>query len=152
MRGPVSTLLCCLVALASSANAFGCDRDTGAREQKVFLSWNHQPIKNWTASVDHVEAIELPNGFRLGVQIEPASAEKYSMLFLSAKHVPELVQVTLFDLGKPKPHKLSSTWGGSNSVLNYGADGGTDQVDTLGSPGIELTLLKPVCAEEPKVL
>lgn len=146
---PLALLLCCLSTAIAAPLATACDRETGERPQSVQLSWNGQSLKQWTAAEAHVEAIDLPNGFHLGVRVEPADREKYEILFLTAHHVPELVKITLLDLGAKEPRVLSTSWGGSNSVQTYGAGGGSDQVDALGDPGIELILLRPVCAVEP---
>lgn len=141
--------VCCLAWVAGASCASACDRETGARQQMVMLSWNQQLLKQWPAAADHLEAVDLPNGFHLGVRVESADREKYETLFLTAHHVPELAKITLYDLSAKVPRVLTTTWGGTNSVQTYGAQGGSDQVDALGNPGVELILLRPVCAVEP---
>lgn len=152
MRTRAAILSLGLLASFAAQHALCCERESGDRAQRVFLSFNNQPLKDWIASSGHVETLDLPNGFRLGVEILPTSAEKYSMLFLSAQHVPELVQISLFDMSLTPPRKLTTTWGGSNSIQGYGSAGGADHIDELGTPGITLTLLRPVCAIESEVV
>ena len=137
----------CLGVLAASNLASACDAQTGERGQHVDLRWNHQPVGNWIAASSEIKRIDLPNGFALGVKIEPATAEKYAQLKAHSKHQAELVHISLYDMAGAEPTLLTHTWGGSNSLQGYGAKGGADRVEPLGTPGILLTLLKPVCAD-----
>ena len=148
----VALWMTALSLLCSATQATACDRDTGARTQYVALSWDGRELSSWDATAGQTERVDLPNGLHLGVRVRPASAEKYSMLYQSAHHVPELVEIELFDLGGKQPKQLTRTWGGSSSIQGYGAQGGADRVEALGSPGIVLTLMKPICADPRIVL
>lgn len=129
-------------------NTFGCDNQTGERVQHVFLDYAGTYIDNWMVSSEKIKAVKLPNGFNLGVQIEPASREKYEEYFQGVNYVSETVRITLYDLSEHPPKRLTSTWGGTNSLQGYGAQGGADRVDELGDPGIKLLLVKPVCVSK----
>ncbi len=140
-------LITILIASSASMGAVACDRETGLRKQRVFLTWDGASVKDWTVTSDAIEAVDLPNGFHLGVKIEPATQDKYAKEANSKPYVPELVKITLVNLGDPKQPILTHTWGGANSIQGYAASGGADRVEALGTPGVELTLLKPVCTE-----
>lgn len=142
------TTICVLAWMAASSSALACDPDTGERVQSVALRWNGEPIVHYEATGD-IKRVALPNGFELGVRIEPASAEKYAELAKQSKRTAELVHIQLFDLSQSPPRRLTHTWGGANSIQGFGADGGADRVEALGSPGVSMTLLKPVCAAAP---
>jgi hypothetical protein len=137
-----------LVAAAWAPSASACDPDSGERTQSAHLSWNGTYVKHWDVSSPEIEKVALENGFKLGIRIEPASAETYAEWKL--KHVPELVKISLYDLSGSEPELLTYTWGGANSRQGYGASGGADRVEVLGDPGILLTLLKPVCVSSDK--
>jgi hypothetical protein len=140
------------VAIATASGATrACDVESGTRKQTVHLSWGGERLKSWAVLSPEIERVELPNGFNLGVKIEPASAEKYAELQAKTKHVSELVHISLFDLGGQEPVLLTHTWGGANSLQGYGASGGADRVEKLGDPGVLLTLLNPVCASKESI-
>lgn len=139
---PLRAALLCL----ASSPAFACDPVTGEREQRVFLEWNGARVDDWTVADAGPRRVELPNGFVLGVAIEPADEAKYVRLAEQQRRVPELVKITLSDLGTTPARELTHTWGGANSIQGYGALGGADRVVELGDPGIRLVLLNPVCA------
>ncbi|MFB9068082.1 hypothetical protein [Pseudofulvimonas gallinarii] len=144
-------ILFALVVVATSAmpnTSQACDWTTGAREQHVFLSWDGKAVTDWVVASDSIKAVTLPNGFALGVKIEEPEPEKYVELSNKLQHVPETVKISLFDLSNGKPRPLTHTYGGTNSLQGYGAQGGADRVDELGTPGVLLTLLKPVCSQQ----
>jgi hypothetical protein len=151
MRGAILALLGGFGALLFSLPARACDPQTGAREQRVYLDWNHQQVGEWVVDAGEIKPVQLPNGFSLGLKIEPADAAQYLKLATKIEHVPELVKISLFDLSGAAPRLLTYTYGGSNSRQGYGAKGGADRVVQLGDPGIVLTLLKPVCSERASV-
>lgn len=146
MRTVLYTLIL-LVSIVAGSSANACDWDTGERSQHVFLSWNGERLQDWVASMGSLEHFTLPNGFDLGIELDEPSREKYIELAERHRHVPEIVQINLFDLSREEPDLLSKTYGGTNSIQGFGARGGANRVKQLGDPGIRLTLLKPVCAE-----
>ncbi|WP_077409625.1 hypothetical protein [Marinicella sediminis] len=128
-----------------TSQTFACDWQTGEREQKVFLSWDGQRLDHWTVEPGEIKAVELPNGFQLGLKLENPEPEKIIDYREKIPHPPEMVSISLYDLAGDAPVFLTRTYGGTNSIQGYGARGGADRVDVLGDPGISLTLFKPVC-------
>lgn len=140
---------CCalgLLAALFSLPAVGCDPVSGERNQFVALAWNDQPIDTWQVTSSGVHRIDLPNGVALGIRIDDAPIEAYAGAWRQGRYAPELVSIALYDLGATPAAEITTTVGGANSVQGFGADGGADRIEFLGSPGIRLTLLKPVCA------
>jgi hypothetical protein len=131
--------------MSGSGLAQACDWSTGERQQRVYLSWNAQPVTDWVVQPGVIKAIGLPNGFQLGLKLEAPEADKILEYREKIPHPPEVVSISLFDMSGPQPSFLTRTYGGTNSIQGYGARGGADRVDALGDPGISLTLLKPVC-------
>jgi len=150
MRSALTALSIALL-LTAPPTSHACDWNTGAREQQVFLSWNGKAVGNWVAEPGAIKKIALPNSFVLGVQLDEPEGETYRDLATKASHVPEMVKISLFDLGGSEPKLLTHTYGGTNSLQGYGAAGGADRVESLGSPGVLLTLIKPVCAPKSAV-
>jgi hypothetical protein len=113
----------------------------------VILNVGDQYLAHWPVVAGETRPIVLPNGFHLGIRIEPASPEEYARWAqgLDEHYVPEMVEITLFDLTTAVPRELTHTWGGANSLQGYGPHGGADRVDAVGSPGIMLFLNKPNC-------
>lgn len=140
-------ILSFLIIVLATANAEACDWKTGERNQLVFLSWNGEPLNDWVAPMGHMQQVTLPNGFELGVQLEDPPRQKYIELANRLQHVPEIVQINLFNLTEAETEPLSETYGGTNSIQGFGARGGANRVAQLGDPGIRVTLLKPVCAK-----
>jgi hypothetical protein len=130
--------------------AAGCS-DSATREQQVFLSWNGRYIEDWEARAEEVHEVTLPNKFKLGLKIEPAPRTEYEKVLAHQAASPELVMITLLDMTAARPKELTHTYGGANSLQGYGAKGGADRVEALGSPGIELFLSKPVCVTRSEV-
>ena len=135
-----------VAAIAAPTLSQACDRESGAREQTVDLSWGSERVKTWSATSSEIEPVTLPNGFELGVRVEPATTEKYNEALANSAHVSELVRIRLFDLNGRDPVLLTHAWGGANSLQGFGARGGADRLEQLGDPGVLLTLLNPVCA------
>lgn len=131
--GLVFALLALSFALASPAT-FACDPHTGERLQMANLRWGGEGVAAWEPKPGTTETIKLPNDFALGVEIEPATAEKYAENLDVWPYPAELVKITLSDMTAPqKPRRLTTTWGGANSIQGYGARGGADRVDELGN-------------------
>ncbi|MEO8002841.1 MAG: hypothetical protein ABI644_13280 [Arenimonas sp.] len=147
MRIIVSSLLIGLSAALAAQSANACDWNTGSRDQMVVLTVSGKNIETWTAKSDEIKSVTLPSGFKLGVKIEPADQEFYKKQAEKLKFVDESVKITLFNVSRSTPKQLTYTWGGTNSIQGYGANGGADRVVELGNPGIVMTLLKPVCAQ-----
>jgi len=144
----ISTILF-LSFLAFPSHA--CDPDTGERQQHVFLSWGGQQLVNWEVRPGEVKQISLPNGFELGLALDEPASDVYERQVERHDFVGELVEIKLFDVGSKEPQLLSRTYGGTNSLQGFGAQGGANQAGELGDPGILLTLLKPVCLESKTV-
>lgn len=138
-------ILLTTMLVLTTANA--CDWKTGERNQHVFLSWNGETLHDWVAPMGSLQQVNLPNGFELGIELNEPPRKKYNALAERIQHVPEMVQINLFDMEGDEPELLSETYGGTNSIQGFGASGGANRVEQLGDPGIRLTLLKPVCAE-----
>lgn len=151
MRTVLYAFILSTVSLATF-EASACDWDTGKRNQHVFLSWNGERVRSWDASVGSVEEVALPNGFELGIRLDEPELQKYVEVAEKFQHVPEMVKISLFDLNRGEPELLSRTYAGTNSIQGFGARGGANRVEPLGDPGIQLTLLKPVCVEAAGVL
>jgi hypothetical protein len=117
--------------------------DTPEREQLVYVHSGAEELSHWIVKSSELHRVRLPNGFDLGLQIEAATKEKYQEVLSRRPAASELVKITLFDMKSTPPRRLTQTWGGSNSFQSYGAKGGADRVEELGSPGVKLTLFKP---------
>ena len=130
-----------------AASDWGCDQSTGLSQQTVILSVGDQYLEHWSVVAGETRPVVLPNGFRLGIRIEPPSQVEYARWArkLDLHYVPEMVEITLFDLTTPVPRELTHTWGGANSLQGYGPKGGADRVDAIGSPGVTLLLNKAAC-------
>ena len=139
------TTLAALAAMCMSSASMACNWETGEREQLVFLSWDGKPVTDWTVQHGAMKVVDLPNGVKLGVEIDHPEQDKVQEQSTKTRYVPEMVKISLFNLAGDTPEQLTYTYGGTNSLQGYGASGGADRVDLLGDPGIELTLLKPVC-------
>lgn len=137
-------VLASLMAVAA-LQALACNPKTGERVQRVFLGSAGQSLDAWDVTSNAIHEVQLANGFRLGVKIEPLTAEKRAELAKAVKYLPEMVEISLFDLSADSPKLIAHTFGGANSVQGYGPRGGADRVDELGAAGIELLLFKAVC-------
>ncbi len=140
-------ILTFLIIVFAAASAAACDWKTGERKQHVFLSWNGEGLEDWEAPMGHIQQVTLPNGFELGIELDELPHQKHMQLAEKLQHVPEVVQINLFDLAAGESELLSETFGETNSIQGFGARGEANTVEKLGDPGINLTLLKPVCAE-----
>jgi hypothetical protein len=118
----------------------------GARTQSVALFVEGREIDRWDIASSEVHRVRLPQGFELGLQIEPATPERYRELLAKTKwrSIDELVKVTLLDMSTVPPYELSTTWGGANSKQGFGPRGGANGVPKLIDQ-VELWLHNPVC-------
>ena len=73
----------------------------------------------WKAEPGEIKALSPPNGFALGIQIQPVSDSVYRDRLKKRTAVPELVEIVWFDLGGEQPQRLRSVGGGSNSLQSY---------------------------------
>lgn len=133
----ISTLMACIPHAYAA-----CD------VQSVAVSSGKVELAKWDVTSPEIRRLNLPNGFALGLKIEPASPEKNQEVAkkLAGREPLELVEISLYDLKGAEPKRLSHTWGGTNSFQGYGPAGGADRVSEVGQPGIELKLSKPKCA------
>ena len=150
-------VLGCIYLGSVAGNAIASCFTAGERTQSVSLSVGGKDIEEWEVTSSEIYRTRLANGFQLGLQIEPATADKYADLLKTAeKHAElvkntkqpaydELVKISLYDMRGATPKLLTSTWGGANSKQRYGPRGGTDRIKALGEPGIVLWLHKAVC-------
>lgn len=139
------TMAVFVLLVTGSAAYANCIRD-GARTQSVALVVDGRQIDRWDIQSSGIHRVRLPHGFDLGLQIEPATAEKYRELLAKTgwRAVDELVKITLLDMAREPPAELSTTWGGANSQQGFGPRGGANGVPRL-TDQIELQLRHPVC-------
>lgn len=114
--------LCVVTLISCSAFAHAaCD------VQSVAVLSASSELARWDVVSDEIRPVGLPNGFQLGVKIEPASAEKNREFAEKMKGLAEpveLVKITLYDLAGTRPRQLTYNWGGVNSRQGYGSAGG----------------------------
>jgi hypothetical protein len=149
MRSISNSVASFLLAFGSTSALADC-WNNAERVQTVYVHSGAKELGHWTVDSSEIHRVQVPNGFEVGIQIEPATAEKYQELLdrLAQAHATatsELVKISLYDMKLQPPKLLTYTWGGTNSFQGYGALGGADRVGELGLPGIRLTLFKPVC-------
>jgi hypothetical protein len=137
------------IALGSASAAADC-WNNAERVQSVYVHSGAKELGHWNVDSAEIHRVQVPNGFEVGIQIEPATDEKYQEILArleraNATAISELVKISLYDMRSQPPKLLTYTWGGTNSYQGYGALGGADRVSQLGLPGIRLTLFKPVC-------
>ena len=139
-----------LFAAAGTVDA-SCTTD-GITSQSVYLSVDGKSVERWTPEGAGIHRVKLPQGYELGLRVEPATPEKYRESFerTKAPAMPELVKIELFDMSTIPPTILSTTWGGSNSKQGFGPRGGANGVPVIRDQ-IELFLHKPVCVTPDKV-
>ena len=140
MRNAIITLIFGLHTLFAAQFANASDSTLDTPEQKVVLTASGKHIDEWLVKSNEIKSFTLPNGFKLGIKIEPADQEFYKEHSELSKDDNEYVKITLYDVSGKSPKLLTYTWGGTNSTQGYGAQGGADRVVEVGSPGIILTL------------
>jgi hypothetical protein len=131
----------CLVGATNLAFA-SCTTD-GKTSQAAFLSVEGKTIERWEPIGSELHRVKLPQGFELGLRIEPATPEKYRESFarFPKPAIDELVKIDLFDVSGATPVNVSTTWGGANSRQGFGPRVGANGVPVI----IELWLHKPTC-------
>lgn len=145
MRSARQVILFAVLLGLSGWSAASCWQD-GTPTQTVRLSAEGMQDVRWMPVKGETHAVTLPNGFKLGLLIEPATVEKYREWLSRAdtKGTDEMVRIQLFDLSGAEPKLLSNTWGGANSRQGFGPKGGANGVPAMGQQ-ISLWLHKPVC-------
>jgi hypothetical protein len=110
----------CLLSLFVFASAYGstypCQQSAQTEQFASLMDMQGDYMESWKAEPGIVKALSPPNGFALGVRIDPVSDEVYRMRLKTADAVVERVEVVWFDLGDEEPQRLRSIWGGSNSL------------------------------------
>ncbi len=134
---------------SSSWAAASCMRD-GQAQQSVSLSTEGMTDTRWYPVPGEMHRVTLPNGFQLGVLIEPATQEKYREWLVRSPAIDESVRIQLFDLSGAEPKALSNTWGGANSRQGFGPKGGANRVNAMGQQ-VTLWLHKPTCITRDQV-
>ena len=106
-----------IFSLISTASFAGACSLEGKRVQTVNVSIAGSEIDDWDVVGDDIHTLRLPNGYKLGVRVEPTSYEKYKeMIARSGKAAyDELVKLSIFDMNSEKPKMLSYSWVGTNS-------------------------------------
>jgi len=115
--------------------------------QSIVVSSGKIEVARYEVVPSEIHRLTLPNGFALGLKIEPASPEKNREIEKKSEgRAPtEWVKISLYDLRNNQPKELTHTWGGANSYQGYGPAGGADRVTEIGDPGVELKLSKLKC-------
>lgn len=133
-----------LISVASFASPYA---QAACGVQSVTLSSGKTQLAQWDVMPGEMREITLPNGFELGLEIEPAPEKTRQLAEAWPEHPRvELVKISLFDLTSNRVKRLTYTFGGVNSLQGYGPKGGADGVKEVGEPGILLELKKPACS------
>lgn len=138
-----------IIVLISSA-ALGLPYAHAACEgQSVTLSSGKTELAKWDVVPGEIRPITLPNGFKLGLQFDPASEEKNRDFSERMGHHPplELLKISLYDLTGRQAKLLTHTFGDTNSLQGYSPRGGADGFIEGGEHGILLDLKKPKCPD-----
>jgi len=140
------------LALATlSLPALACDPQTGTPRQQVIAIVAGAMVDEWSPALGELHALTMPDGFRLGIQLDAPEARIYGTQ-ADARYAAEMVRISLFQLGENgPPQRLASTYGGTSSLQGYGPRGGADTVEALGPDGIELLLSKSVCVDRERL-
>ncbi len=135
------------LAAAGQAAWARCDLD-GERTQSVYLSSGSRDIERWESVYGVIHRSTLPNGFVIGVKLDPVAARDYREMMARAPWpaMDELVRVTLYDLSGAEPKTIASTTSGANSLQRFGL-GGVAGVKGLPDPPVTLWLHKAVCVK-----
>ena len=142
IRYLVCAVVSCFVATSSWAS---CMAD-GKSKHSVSIKVEGVKTVHWEIVNPDIRQLVLSNGFKLGVKIEPATAEKYRELMkqTSSQGFDELVKIDLYDMSEKLPKLLSTTWGGANSEQGFGPRGGANRVSAMGQQ-ITMFFHKPAC-------
>ena len=138
-----------VVLFSSSVNAFDIPcSDTTNREQWVSVLEGIDGHAIWKVDPNEIHSVSLQNGFELGVKINPVTDDHYRKILQRLDDhvaVPEVVEITLYDMTESPPKRLTHTYGGSNSIQGYSSIGGADTVEELGVKGVKFFLQKTNC-------
>ena len=117
--------------------------------QSVTLFSGKTQLEQWDVVPGEIRPITLPNGFKLGLQFDPASEEKNRDFSERMGHHPplELLKISLYDLTDRQTKLLTHTFGDTNSIQGYSPRGGADGFMEGGEHGILLDLKKPKCSD-----
>src|SRR5258708_5236478 len=115
-----AAILLCPIAEAVAS----CMATEGARTQTVALSGEGKQLDGWVPARGEIHRARLPGGLEVGVQVDPATPEKYREILTRARSIEELVKIDIFDLSGATPRLLSTTRGGANSKQGFGPRGG----------------------------
>ena len=131
----ILTLAVFSVYLALNSTAVFAD----CQQQRALVSSADKDVDGWVVNPGEMHKITLPKGTQIGLQITPATAEKYRELLKKTGRTafPELVEISIFDLSPETPRLISHTWGGANSLQRYGS--------FLGGATIEIMFIKAQC-------
>ncbi|MYM81552.1 hypothetical protein GTP44_06230 [Duganella sp. FT50W] len=138
----------CFAMLVGSGLMYLQSANAACNVQSVAISSGKVEVAHYDVLSPEIRRLTLPNGFSLGLKIEPASPEKLQQIAKGSEgRAPtEWVKISLYDLRKSPAKELTSTWGPVNSYQGYGPAGGADRVVEIGEPGIDLKLSKPKCS------
>lgn len=139
------SLFAAVALLAMGAAQANCSRD-GVASQAVSLTVEDRQVDRWEVTSSEIHRVRLPQGFELGLRIEPATPAKYRELLEKTRMraIDELVKITLFDMSTQPPQELSTTWGGANSRQGFGPRGGANGVPKMVDQ-VLLWFHKPAC-------
>ena len=127
------------------AASLGCG-DSPHGRQRVYAYSGSTQLEGWNVDPNAVHREKLPNGYTVGVKIEPVAASVYrSTPFRNMRYSPELVKVSLYDVSFERPRMLDSKFAGANSIQSYNDKNDASHGVSLGSPGLTLILQKPTC-------
>ena len=139
-----SFLISLIVFLPIQVFAQPCS-DTSETEQWVIVTEGPAELMAWKMNSEETQSITMKDGFELGLKINPVLDEYYRNRLQSRNAMPEMVQITLFDMSVDPPKKLAMNYGGANSIQGYTSRGGASTVEELGTKGFEFMLHKSAC-------
>lgn len=139
-------LVCVVISCCIVSSSWASCMVDGKSKQNIFITVEGKEPILWEDVKTDIRQLVLPNGFKLGIKIEPATAEKYRELMkqTSSKGFDELVKIDLYDMGEKSPKLLSTTWGGANSEQGFGPRGGANRVNAMGQQ-VTMFFHKPAC-------
>lgn len=139
-------LVCVVISCCIVSSSWASCMVDGKSKQNIFITVEGKEPILWEDVKSDIRQLVLPNGFKLGVKIEPATAEKYRELMkqTSSKGFDELVKINLYDMDASSPKLLSTTWGGANSEQGFGPRGGANRVNAMGQQ-VTMFFHKPAC-------
>ena len=134
MTPRLTATLLCLATLFVTQNAYS---DCNA-VQSIDVKVGDKQIAAWKGLSDEMHSMVMANGFKLGLKVEQASRERYDAYLKQTKSTtaPELLRISVYDLGGEKPRLITYTYGGANGRQGYSPRGGAARVDEVGEPGV----------------